>query len=101
MKFRQGPNGELIAPARGLPPECPKGYYADPGDKFVFLPLLVECGLRETFIDTSSSCCGPRNKLRCGHNGKVVTGAHCKVCLADPEKYWNDCESKDDLRTTL
>ena len=77
--LRKGPNGYLYAPARGTPPDCPEGYDPAPGNKFLFLPSMPYCTIRETQT-TVTRCCGPIMKFVCKSREGYVTRLDCKEC---------------------
>ena len=41
VRFRHGKDGTLFVPARGNPPEPPKGYIRDPRNKYRFVPEVI------------------------------------------------------------
>ena len=80
MTFRKLPNGDLIVPARGEPPEAPAGYERDPRDKYRYNLVLEPCKYRETVLLQS-----PCKKIRCFFNctlhSKQVNASICDDCL--------------------
>jgi len=77
--IRPLPNGDMYAPHRGRPPECPDGYLRDQGDPFIFHPIINPCDCRR---ETREPCnCGtPRLILWCDCYNKKVDLGICKEC---------------------
>ena len=78
-QFRQLPNGYLMAPQRGIPPEPPEGYERAAGEPFMFLPILPECSYREMRA-IHRECCGTVTKILCNDRNEFVTRLDCKEC---------------------
>jgi len=77
--MRQLPNGILIAPKRGRPPEIPEGYERYHGDPFIFAPKLSRCLHRE-IKQPESRCCNQATSMRCSLFGKRVSRFICMRC---------------------
>ena len=80
MSFRNMPNGDLVAVARGKPPAPPSGYYQDKKYPLVYHPILEPCKHRR-YIEKKKDCCNIFIKsLYCGAKDKLITQEDCKSC---------------------
>lgn len=80
MRFRVQHDGSIILPRRGRPQKPPKGYIADTGDKFRFLPILAECKYREKRLK-KSSCCGNKELDFCTDKDQYILYNICQECM--------------------
>ncbi len=73
------PNGDIVFPKRGDPPDCPDGYYRDKGDPFKFHLDVPDCLHREikTFI---KPCKKIGLCMWCTHFAKEVNSIVCNDC---------------------
>lgn len=96
MKFRAGPNGTLIAPKRGPPPQAPDGYVPSKGDPYTFEPVLSLCEHRENRRRFLEGCipCGRSNPFQifCKIDNQYTLPQICKKC---PHGYGNTPNEKD------
>ena len=81
--MRRLSSGTLIFPHRGNPPQDRAGYTRDPGDAFVFFPILVDCTNRERRQD-KRGCCNSQY-LYCTALGRRIVPATCEMCKASLE----------------
>ena len=84
MRFRVQHDGSVIFPRRGRAPKAPRGYVADPGDTFRFLPVLAECEYREKKLK-KSSCCGDKMLDFCTDKDEFVLYSDCQACKGTSE----------------
>lgn len=80
MRFRKLPNGDLVVPARGEPPEAPAGYEQDPKDKYHYKLILEPCVYRNTVL-IQSPCKKIRCFFECSLFNKQVNASICNDCL--------------------
>lgn len=73
---RVGPDGELTFPHRGTPPKTIQGYKADPGDPYVFKPLIKPCIYRG--VSWRKVCGGMVQSMHCS---KFQIGVKIIDCL--------------------
>lgn len=85
MNFRLQSDGSLIAPARGASPAPPHGYILAPGEKYRYIPILVECDYREQQLK-KSSCCGDKTLDYCTVNKTYTTYLMCQQCTKPKQK---------------
>lgn len=77
--MRQTADGRLVYPTRGKPPECPEGYKRDPGNDFIFIPILRPCPYRKT-ESRKLTCKVCLTCLHCVAYAKDVTARQCRAC---------------------
>jgi hypothetical protein len=80
------PDGTLVFPHRGKPPEIPDGYIKGK-DMWTLIPVWHQCPFREYFVFKSEECNCQRAGFRCGHPSNFVnnirpfsTVEYCGVC---------------------
>ncbi len=82
LRFITAPDGSLQFLKRGMPPEEMPGYEPDPGDPYMFHPILAPCAARiyKNFVD--SECCPIARHVRhCTKYGYYqMTPETCKSC---------------------
>ena len=86
IRFRESPDGSLLAPRRGRPPACPDGFETDPQDPYICLPILETCQYRSWKEPDCQSCGSPR--LHCAFVDKNITRKTCIICGAKPNVYF-------------
>ena len=81
MSFREMPNGDLVAIARGKPPASPPGYVQNKKRPLVYHLILEPCKHRR-YIEKKATCCNINIKsLHCGVKDKLITPKDCKSCI--------------------
>lgn len=77
MRFIEGADGILYAPAKGEPPQAPPGYVQDVHDKYRYNINLPKCAKRTSKI-IQRKCCGPLKVTLCGK--ERITLRDCVKC---------------------
>lgn len=79
-RMRRMPDGSVIFPARGEPPETPAGFKRDPYDAFHFIPDLP-CLFQEQ--QTRKKSCGKLVPvIWCSHRQQLI---HEDICMTCPD----------------
>ena len=78
IKWRQDPNGVLLAPTRGQIPVCPRGFERVSGQNFQCQPA-IECEHREA-REIKQGCCNCTTTYYCHRDGSIKMYFTCKVC---------------------
>lgn len=76
--WRQGPNGVLLAPTRGQPPDCPRDFERVTGANFQCQPT-IECKQREIRV-IRQGCCDSTTIYYCHRDHSIKMYLTCKVC---------------------
>jgi len=78
------PNGSIQFIKRGIPPDEIPGFEVDPGDSYLFHPVLPPCAAR-TYVTIEGDCCPISRHMRhCTKYGFYqMTPLQCKTCYAE------------------
>jgi hypothetical protein len=79
-------DGSLAFPKRGEAPTHIAGYMRDPGDSFLFKPIMKKCKFR-TFKEDTADCCSGAARLNmyCNLFVKNITWNNCNSCDKNEE----------------
>lgn len=82
MRYRILDDGTLVFPKNGLPPMELNGYVQDPGDPYVFTPIVPDC-VHRTQRNSCLPCGTHIMKAFCLKLELFVTPKHCSECVLE------------------